>query len=180
MAMELLYDEWCVCSRRNPQERRLLPSSRLLRWGIDWGPWHGARGHRGIIARWVRAVVPHRWGDWRHLNIGCGGNPERRHVKEYPAMEAVNVPKPMGRYKRMVAEATTVEGSVCKAPIMETAVAQAASVRPAGPHGICIGDSPDEEHQSHAEYAYGLVHTCSPSVVSGYSRATIVAHLSNA
>src|SRR5262245_2615960 len=75
------------------QERRCLPSSRLLRWGIYWGPRHGARGHRGVIAWWVRAVVPHRWGGWRHLNIGCGGDPERRRVKEYPAMEVVNVPK---------------------------------------------------------------------------------------
>src|SRR5216683_1668273 len=180
MAMELLYEEWGVYSRRNPQKRRFLPSSRLLRWGVYWGPRNGARGHRGIIARWVRAVVPHRWGDWRHLNIGFGGNPERRHVKEYPATEAVNVPKPMGRDKRMVAKVATLEGSVSKAPTMETAVAQAASVRPAVPNGIRRGDSPDEEHQSHAEYAYGLVHTCSPSVVSGYAHATIAAHLSNA
>src|SRR5262249_22063615 len=161
---------WCMCARRNPQERRFLPSSRLLRWGIDWGPRHGARGHRGIIARWVCAVVPHRWGNWRHLHIGRGGNPERRHVKEYAATEVVNVPNPMGRDKRMVATAATVEGSVCEASTMETAV----------PHGIRIGDRPDEEHQSHAECAYGLVHTCSPSIVSGYSHATIAAHLSNA
>src|SRR6266446_10860662 len=153
---------WRVCSRRNPQERRFLPTSRLLRWGIYRGPRNGARGHRGIIARWVRAVVPHRWGDWRHLNIGFGGNTERRHVKEYPAMEMVNVPKPMGCNKTMVAKAATVEGSVSKAPTMETAVAQAASVEPAGPDGIRIGDSPDEKHQSRAEYAYGLVHICSP------------------
>jgi hypothetical protein len=169
-----------VYSRRNPQERRFLPISRLLRWGIYWGPRHGARGHRWVIAWRVRAVVPHRWGDWRHFNIGCGGDPERRHVKEYPAMEVVNVPKPMWRDKRMVAKAATVEGSMCKAATMETAVAQAASVRPTVPHGIRIGDSPNEEHQSHTEYTYGLVHTCFPSVVSGYSHATIAAHLSNA
>jgi hypothetical protein len=80
----------------------------------------------------------------------------------------------------MVAKAAALEGSVSKAPTMETAVAQAASVRPAVPNGIRIGNCPDKEHQSHAEYADGLVHTCSPSVVSGYSRATIAAHLSNA
>src|SRR5437867_3528071 len=119
MAMKLLYDEWCVCSRRNPQARRSLPSSRLLPWGIDRGPRHAARGYRGIIARWVRAVVPHRWRDWRHLGIGCGGHPQRRHVKEYAAVEVVNVPKPVGRDKRMVA----------KTPTMETAVARA-SVKP--------------------------------------------------
>src|SRR6516162_11542022 len=123
--MELLYAERCVSSRKNLQAWRFLPSIRLRRWGIDWGPRHGARGHRGIIARWVRAVVPHRWGDWCHLNIGFGDNPERRHVKEYPAAEVVNVPEPMGRNKRMVAKAVTAEGSVCKAPTMETAVAQA-------------------------------------------------------
>jgi hypothetical protein len=65
----------------------------------------------------------------------------------------------MGRNKRMVAKAVTAEGSVCKAPTMETAVAQAASVRPAVPNGIRIGDSPNEAHQSHTEYTYGLVHT---------------------
>jgi hypothetical protein len=95
-------------------------------------------------------------------------------------MEVVNVPKPMWRDKRMVAKAATVEGSMCKAATMETAVAQAASVRPTVPHGIRIGDSPNEEHQSHTEYTYGLVHTCFPSVVSGYSHATMAAHLSNA
>src|SRR5438132_1514693 len=171
---------WCVYSRRNPQEWRFLPSSRLLRWGIYRGPRNDTRGHRGIIARWVCAVVPHRWGDWRHLNIGFGGNPERRHVKEYPATEVVNVPKPMGRDKRMVAKASTVECPVSKAPTMETAVARASSVKPAVPKGIRIGDSPDEEQQSHAEYAYGFVHTCSPSAVSGHSRATIAAHRSSA
>jgi len=95
-------------------------------------------------------------------------------------MEMVNVPKPMGRDKRMVTKATTVEGPVAKATTMETAVAHAASVRPAVPHGIGIRDSPDEEHQSHAEYAYGLVHICSPSIMSEYSHTTIAAHLSHA
>jgi hypothetical protein len=95
-------------------------------------------------------------------------------------MEVVNVPKPIGRYKRMVAKAATVEGPLCKAPTMETAVAQAASMRPTVPHSIRIGDSPNEEHQSHTEYTYGLVHTYSPSVMSGYSHATIAAHLSKA
>src|SRR5438093_1314286 len=147
--------------QEGPPRTEVLPSSRLLRRGIYWGPRHGARGHRGIIARWVRAVVPYRWGDWRHLNIGFGSNPQRRHVKEYAAMEVVDVPKPMGRDKRVVAQATTVECPMSKAPTMETAVAQAASMRPVMPDGVRIGDSPDEEHQSHAEYAYGLVHTCS-------------------
>src|SRR5262249_37982116 len=149
--MELLYAERCVSSRRNPQARRFLPSSRLLRWRIDWSPRHGARGHRGIIARWVRAVVPHRWGDWHHLDIGCGDNPQRRRVKEYPPMEAVNVPKSVGCDKRMGV----------KAPTRETAMARA-SVKSVVSNGCRIRDSPDEEHQSHAEYADGLVHIWSP------------------
>jgi hypothetical protein len=81
-------------------------------------------------------------------------------------MEVVNVPKPMGRDKRLVAKAAT----------METAVAQASAVKPAVPQGIRIGDSPDEEQQGYAEYAYSFVHTCSPSAVSTYSCATIAAH----
>src|SRR5215510_13168781 len=77
---------------------------RLLRWGIYWGPRHSARGHCGIIARWVCAVVPYWRGDWRHLNIGSGDNPERRYVKEYSATEVINVSKSMGHDKRMVAK----------------------------------------------------------------------------
>jgi hypothetical protein len=84
-------------------------------------------------------------------------------------MEVVNVLKPMGRDKRMVVKAATVEGHVCKTTTMETAVTQAASMRPAVPNGIRRGDSPDEEHQSHAEYVYSLVHTYSPFIVSRYS-----------
>src|SRR5215468_9859287 len=54
-------------------------------------------------------------GGWRHLDIGCRDNPQRRHVKEYPAMEVVNMPKPMGHDRRMVV----------KAPARETAMAWA-------------------------------------------------------
>jgi hypothetical protein len=85
----------------------------------------------------------------------------------------------MGREKRLGAKAAIVEGPVSKTPIMETAMAQTSSMRPTVPNGIRIGNSPNEEYKSHAEYAYGLVHTCSPSVVSRDSYTTIAAHLSN-
>ena len=55
----------------------------------------------------------------------------------------------MGCDKRMVAKASTLECPMSKAPVMETAVAWASSVKPTVPKGIRIGDGPDEEQQSH-------------------------------
>jgi hypothetical protein len=71
---------------RSSQGKDLLRSCALLWLWIDWGPRHSAGRHGGIIARWVRAVIPHRGGR-RHANVGCRDNPERRHLEEYPTMK---------------------------------------------------------------------------------------------
>ena len=89
------------CTRQEPSRQRLLPGHALLPGRRYRDPGHRARRHRGIIARWVRAVVPHRCrrGSRDHANVGCGSNPYRGYVVEYPpiktGIDAIDVPIPV-------------------------------------------------------------------------------------
>jgi len=77
--MESFWDEMMArvqsVTGRSPHGQGLLAGSALLSWRRHWGPRDSARGHRGIISWRIRAVVPRRYGYWRHLEVGLRTNP---------------------------------------------------------------------------------------------------------
>src|SRR5262249_44000765 len=130
---------------RSPYGQGLLVGVAQLSWRIHWGPRDSTRGHRGIISWRIWAVVPHRCGCWRHLDIGLRSNPERGHVEENPAakMRVVKMPKLVRRNEMMVAKAPTVKSTMSR-------------------DCESVGNASHEAEQDHHEHPDGFVHTRSP------------------
>src|SRR5256886_12042280 len=135
-------------TRRNPHRQGLLTGSGLLPGRRYRGPGYRTRGHRGVIAWWVCAVVPHRcrWGGRHHANVGGGGDPPGRDIEEYtPLKMGLDVPKPMVRDEMMVAKTATAESTM------------QSTTEPPGPRArIGIGYAPHHEQQDEQECLDGF------------------------